>query len=270
MNVKIKDITISKNLDLVLIAGPCVIEDHDMCVELALELKEITKEAGFSFIFKASFDKANRTSLKSFRGPGLNKGLLILEEVKEKANVAVLTDIHCRQHIEPVAKVVDVIQIPAFLSRQTDLIIEAASSGKPLNIKRGQFLAPWDIKYLIEKATSTGNENLLITERGINFGYNNLISDMRALPIMRKFGYPVIFDATHSVQQPGGLGQTSAGEREFVPVLARSAIAAGCDGLFLEVHPNPDKALSDGPNMVTPKALKEILIQTKAIKDALK
>ncbi len=265
--VKVGDITIGGS-DLVLIAGPCVIEDQSMCIQLAGQIKEITQNLGIPFIFKASFDKANRTSIESFRGPGIERGLEILKKVKKEVKVKVLTDVHCQQQVDKVSEVVDILQIPAFLCRQTDLIKKAALTGKPINIKKGQFLAPADIEYVIDKVVKNGNNNLLITERGVSFGYNDLISDMRSLFIMKQFGYPVIFDATHSVQRPGG-GKTSSGNRKFVPVLTRAAVAAGCDGLYMEVHNNPDEALSDGPNMITPSQLKSILTVVKEIRRVL-
>lgn len=267
--VSLGSISFGDNFPFVLIAGPCVIESREGCINIAKEIKNITTDLNVPFVFKASFDKANRTSINSFRGPGLEEGIEVLNDVKEKFNLNIITDIHCREQIESVSKVVDILQIPAFLCRQTDLILEAASTGKVVNIKKGQFLAPWDIENVIEKVTTVGNHNVMVTERGVTFGYNNLVSDMRSLPIMRKFGYPVIFDATHSVQQPGGLGDASAGSREFVPVLARSAIAAGCDGLYTEVHPNPDEALSDGPNMINYKTLRKVLKQILTIEHSL-
>ncbi len=268
--IKIKDIKIGAGNPLVLIAGPCVIENKKLTLEIARVLKDLTAEVGIPFIFKSSYDKANRTSLDSYRGPGLKKGLEILKEVKEKLGLLILSDVHCRQDVKAAAKVLDIIQIPAFLSRQTDLLIEAARTGKVVNIKKGQFLAPWDMAPSIKKIEASGNKNILITERGISFGYNNLVSDLRALAIIRDFGYPVIYDATHSVQLPGGGGSCSGGERRFVPGLSRAAVAFGCDGLFLEVHPDPDKALCDGPNMVSLKELKALLKQVKNIERALK
>ena len=268
--IKIKDIKIGAGNPLVLIAGPCVIENKKLTLEIARVLKDLTAEVGIPFIFKSSYDKANRTSLDSYRGPGLKKGLEILKEVKEKLGLLILSDVHCRQDVKAAAKVLDIIQIPAFLSRQTDLLIEAARTGKVVNIKKGQFLAPWDMAPSIKKIEASGNKNILITERGVSFGYNNLVSDLRALAIIRDFGYPVIYDATHSVQLPGGGGSCSGGERRFVPGLSRAAVAFGCDGLFLEVHPDPDKALCDGPNMVSLKELKALLKQVKNIERALK
>ena len=268
--IKIKDIKIGAGNPLVLIAGPCVIENKKLTLEIARVLKDLTAEVGIPFIFKSSYDKANRTSLDSYRGPGLKKGLEILKEVKEKLGLPILSDVHCRQDLREAAKVLDIIQIPAFLSRQTDLLVEAARTGKVVNIKKGQFLAPWDMAPSIKKIEESGNKNILITERGISFGYNNLVSDLRALAIIRDFGYPVIYDATHSVQLPGGKGACSGGERRFVPGLSRAAVAFGCDGLFLEVHPEPDKALCDGPNMVSLKELKALLKQVKDIERVLK
>lgn len=233
---------------LFLIAGPCVIESEALALDTAGILKEMTTRLGIPFIYKSSFDKANRSSHESYRGPGVEKGLAILEKVKQQIGVPVLTDVHEDTPLNEVAAVVDVLQTPAFLCRQTNFIQNVAKTMKPVNIKKGQFMAPWDMKHVLEKAKATGNEQIMCCERGVSFGYNTLISDMRGLAIMREFGAPVVFDATHSVQQPGGLGATSGGQREFVPVLARAAVAAGVAGLFMETHPNPDKALSDGPN----------------------
>ena len=268
--IKIRDIKIGAGNPLVLIAGPCVIENKKLTLEIARVLKDLTAEVGIPFIFKSSYDKANRTSLDSYRGPGLKKGLEILKEVKEKLGLLILSDVHCRQDVKAAAEVLDIIQIPAFLSRQTDLLTEAARTGKVVNIKKGQFLAPWDMVPSIKKIEASGNKNILITERGVSFGYNNLVSDLRALAIIRDFGYPVIYDATHSVQLPGGKGACSGGDRRFVSGLSRAAVAFGCDGLFLEVHPDPDKALCDGPNMVSLKELKALLKQVKNIERALK
>jgi 2-dehydro-3-deoxyphosphooctonate aldolase (KDO 8-P synthase) len=233
---------------LVLIAGPCVIESEDSCLSHADRIAEIARRAGFPYIFKSSFDKANRTSHNSFRGPGLEKGLKILARVKREIGVPVLTDIHEVAQAKPAAEVVDVIQIPAFLIRQTDLVHEAAMTKAAINLKKGQFLAPADMKAVIAKAETAGTRRVIVTERGASFGYNNLVSDMRSLVIMRGFGYPVVFDATHSVQLPGGAGDKSSGQREFVAPLARAAVATGIDGIFMEVHEDPDRALSDGPN----------------------
>ena len=233
---------------LFLIAGPCVIESEGLALETAGRLKEIAAKLGIPFIYKSSFDKANRTSVSSFRGPGLEGGLKILEKVKRQLNVPVLTDVHEDTPLEEVASVVDVLQTPAFLCRQTNFIQNVARQGKPVNIKKGQFLAPWDMKHVAEKAKAVGNEQIMVCERGVSFGYNNLVSDMRSLAVMRDTGCPVVFDATHSVQLPGGAGGKSGGQREFVPVLARAAVASGVAGVFMETHPNPDQALSDGPN----------------------
>ena len=231
-----------------LIAGPCVVESEQLQIDTAATLKEITGELGINFIFKSSFDKANRTSLNSFRGPGMEEGLRVLAEVKRQLGVPVLTDVHEYTPMDEVASVVDVLQTPAFLVRQTDFIRKVCEAGKPVNIKKGQFLSPWDMKPVVEKAKSTGNQQIMVCERGASFGYNNLVSDMRSLAVMRDTGCPVVFDATHSVQLPGGQGSSSGGQREFVPVLARAAIAVGVSGVFMETHPDPSKALSDGPN----------------------
>jgi 2-dehydro-3-deoxyphosphooctonate aldolase (KDO 8-P synthase) len=234
---------------LFLIAGPCVIESEQLAMETAGRLKEMTVRLGVPFIYKSSFDKANRSSRESFRGPGLEEGLRILEAVRERIGVPVLTDVHEDTPLDEVASVVDVLQTPAFLCRQTNFIQNVARQGKPVNIKKGQFLAPWDMKHVVDKAMATGNRQILVCERGVSFGYNNLVSDMRALAVMRATGCPVVFDATHSVQLPGGEGAHSGGQREFVPVLARAAVATGVAGLFMETHPDPDRASSDGPNM---------------------
>jgi 2-dehydro-3-deoxyphosphooctonate aldolase (KDO 8-P synthase) len=233
---------------LFLIAGPCVIEGREFSLETAGRLKEITARLGIPFIYKSSFDKANRSSIGSFRGPGMEEGLKILEAVRAQLGVPVLTDIHEDTPLGEVAAVVDVLQTPAFLCRQTNFIVAACSQGKPVNIKKGQFLSPWEMRNVVDKARSTGNEQVMVCERGFTFGYNNLVSDMRALAVMRETGAPVVFDATHSVQLPGGKGSASGGQREFVPVLARAAVAAGVSGLFMETHPDPERALSDGPN----------------------
>ena len=258
------------NNPLFIIAGPCVIESEDIVFFTAERLKEICKRLGFLLLFKSSYDKANRTSLSSFRGPGLEKGLRILSDVRSKFDIPVISDIHSVEEVKPAAEVLDVLQVPAFLSRQTDLILSASKTGKPVNVKKGQFLAPWDIKNIIEKFTSTGNQNIFITERGTSFGYNNLVVDFRGLSIMRSFGYPVIFDVTHSLQLPGGKGSCSGGQREFTEPLARAAVAVGVDGLFIEVHPEPDKALCDGPNMIKLDEVKKILDTVKTICDAVK
>ena len=267
--VIVKGIKIGGRNPLVLIAGPCVIESETLCLETAKKIKEITSRLKIPYIFKSSFDKANRLSIDSFRGPGLKRGLEVLRKVKQKIKVPVLTDVHCSQDIEAVAEVADVIQIPALLCRQTDILVAAAKTGRAVNIKKGQFLAPWDILPIIKKVESTGNKSILITERGVSFGYNNLVTDFRALSIMRDFGYPVIYDATHSVQLPGGKGASSGGQRQFVEGLSRAAVAFGCDGLFLEVHPDPDKAPCDGANMIDIKTLEVLLKQIKKIKEVL-
>ena len=244
---------------LFLIAGPCVIESMQLQLDVAGQLKEITGKLGMNFIFKSSFDKANRTSGTSFRGPGMEEGLKVLAEVKKQIGVPVLTDVHEYTPMDEVASVVDVLQTPAFLVRQTDFIKKVCAAGKPVNIKKGQFLSPWDMKPVVEKAKSTGNQDILVCERGASFGYNNLVSDMRSLAIMRETNAPVVFDATHSVQLPGGQGTSSGGVREMVPVLARAAVAVGVAGLFMETHPDPARALCDGPNAVPLKHMKALL-----------
>ncbi|GAB5605473.1 3-deoxy-8-phosphooctulonate synthase [Sideroxyarcus sp. TK5] len=254
---------------LFLIAGPCVIESEQMAIDTAGQLKEICSQLGIPFIYKSSYDKANRSSGKTFRGFGMEAGLKILEKVKAQIGVPVLTDVHDEDEIAPVASVVDVLQTPAFLCRQTDFIHAVARSGKPVNIKKGQFLSPWDMKNVVDKAREvSGGDNIMVCERGASFGYNNLVSDMRSLAVMRNTGCPVVFDATHSVQLPGGQGTSSGGQREFVPVLARAAVAAGVAGVFMETHPDPAKAMSDGPNAFPLGHLKELLQTLKAI-DAL-
>ncbi|MCG6862739.1 MAG: 3-deoxy-8-phosphooctulonate synthase [Chromatiaceae bacterium] len=246
--MRLLDFEVGLDRPLFLIAGPCVLESEGMAQESAGMLEEITRELGIPFIYKASFDKANRSSLGSFRGPGIEEGLRILAGVRDRVGVPVLTDVHQNTPLEEVATVADLLQTPAFLCRQTDFILAVARQGKPVNIKKGQFLAPWDMKLVVEKARSAGNEAVLVCERGVSFGYNNLVSDMRSLALMRETGCPVVFDATHSVQLPGARGATSGGQRAMVPVLARAAVAAGVSGLFMETHPQPEKALSDGPN----------------------
>ena len=267
--MKIGNLDIAPGGPLFLLAGPCVIEDDKMPFAIARELKGMTEKLGIPFVFKASFDKANRTRADSFRGPGPEEGLAILAEVRRQVGVPVMTDIHEREHAELAKGKVDVVQIPAFLCRQTDLLVAAGQSGCAVNIKKGQMVAPWDIGWSIEKVRSTGNERVLVTERGVSFGYNTLINDMRAIPEMKKFGAPVVFDATHSVQKPSFDGGKSSGDRTMAPVLARAAVAAGCDGVFAETHPDPDKALSDGPNMIylrdMPKLLATLLAVRKAI-----
>jgi len=246
--MRLLDFEVGLDRPIFLIAGPCVVESDGMAQQTAGVLKEITSDLGISFIYKSSFDKANRSSLDSFRGPGMEEGLRILEGVRERIGVPVLTDVHEDTPLAEVASVVDVLQTPAFLCRQTNFIISVAGQGRPVNIKKGQFQAPWDMKRVVEKARSTGNEGIMVCERGVSFGYNNLVSDMRSLAMMRETGCPVVYDATHSVQLPGGLGERSGGQRTMVPVLARAAVAAGISGLFMETHPRPDEALSDGPN----------------------
>lgn len=250
---------------LALIAGPCVIEGLNRTLAIGQAIKDITGRLGIPYIFKASYDKANRSSYQSSRGPGLTEGLSILSQIRQELNVPVLSDIHCITQVQAAAEVLDVLQIPAFLCRQTDLLHQAATAGRVVNVKKGQFLAPHDMNNVIGKIREAGNDNILLTERGVSFGYNNLVADMRSLPIMRSLGYPVVFDATHSVQLPGGAGTTSAGQREFVPYLTRAAVAAGVDALFLEVHDNPAEALSDGPNMLYIDQLEELLTDVLAI-----
>lgn len=268
--VKIGNIPIGNGHPLILIAGPCVIESEQISLETARAIKKIADEVKMPFIFKSSYDKANRSSLKSFRGPGLETGLKVLTRVKEELKVPVTSDIHCREEVKEASGVLDMIQIPAFLSRQTDFLLEAGRTGRAVNVKKGQFLSPDDMENIVEKIRSTGNDDILLTERGTSFGYHNLVVDMRSLPRMREFGYPVIFDATHSVQLPGGRGKSSGGERKFVPPLARAASAAGCDGLFLEVHPCPEDALCDGPNMISLDELKPLLEEVKKIDKIVK
>jgi 2-dehydro-3-deoxyphosphooctonate aldolase (KDO 8-P synthase) len=259
------DFSIGGGAPLALIAGPCAIESQQHALETAQALKEITAAAGVPLIYKSSFDKANRTSHESYRGPGIGAGLTILQRVRQDVGVPVLSDVHEVEQIAPAAEVLDVIQIPAFLCRQTDLLLAAGRSGKPVNVKKGQFLAPWDMQHVAQKVVSTGNRGVLLTERGASFGYNNLVVDMRALTIMRAFGYPVVFDATHSVQLPGGAGKASSGQRQFVPALTRAAVGVGVDALFMEVHPDPDRAPSDGPNMLKLADLPPLLAQVRAI-----
>ena len=263
--ITLGSVKIGGNRPLALIAGPCVIENEAATLRCAERLMTICNGVSMPFIFKASYDKANRTSVTSFRGPGLKEGLRILAKVAETMGLPILTDVHSVEEVQEVASVADVLQIPAFLCRQTDLVVAAARTGKTVNIKKGQFLAPWDMGNVVDKVLSTGNSKIILTERGAAFGYNNLVTDMRSLPIMRGFGYPVVFDATHSVQIPGGLGGSSGGQREFVEYLARAATATGLDGLFLEVHEDPEKALCDGPNSIRLDDLAAILKKLKAI-----
>lgn len=261
--VQIGQWTVGQGYPLLLIAGPCVIESESHAMAMAEALKRYAEQVGLPFLFKASYDKANRTCLDSFRGPGLREGLRILEKIRCETGLKVLSDVHRISEVSEAASVLDVLQTPAFLCRQTDFLIAVASAGKPVNLKKGQFLAPWDMKHVLDKVLSTGNRNILVTERGVSFGYNQLVSDMRSLRILRAMGYPVVFDATHSVQLPGGLGTCSGGQREFVLPLARAAVATGVDGLFVEVHDDPDRARSDGPNSYplrdVPRLLDQVL-----------
>jgi 2-dehydro-3-deoxyphosphooctonate aldolase (KDO 8-P synthase) len=267
-SVQIGDITVGAGRPLAVIAGPCVIESRESALRHAARLKQVADRVGVPYIFKSSFDKANRSSVKSYRGPGLEAGLKVLAEVKRAVGVPVLTDIHEKEQVGPAKEVIDVLQIPAFLCRQTDLVVAVAQSGRVVNVKKGQFLAPWDMANVAQKILSAGNDKILLTERGVSFGYNNLVSDMRSLVVMRELGYPVVFDATHSLQLPGGLGDASGGERKFIPFLARAGVAAGVDLLFMEVHEEPDQALSDGLNSLALDDFEELLRVVKAI-DAL-
>ena len=255
---------------LFLFAGPCVIESEAMAMDTAAQLKQITDKLNIPFVYKSSFDKANRSSMDSFRGLGIEEGLRILQKIKDEIGVPVITDVHEDTPLDEVADVVDILQTPAFLCRQTNFILNVASTGKPVNIKKGQFMAPWDMKNVVDKARSTGNQQIMVCDRGVSFGYNNLVSDMRALAVMRETGCPVVFDATHSVQLPGGQGATSGGQREHVPVLARAAVAAGISGLFMETHPEPEKALSDGPNAWPLPKLESLLSRLKDIDTLVK
>ena len=268
--MKLVDFEVGLEKPFFLIAGPCVIESRELAHETAGKLKEITQKLGIPFIYKSSFDKANRSSLDSFRGLGIEQGLKILQSVKDQIGVPVLTDVHEDTPLSEVASVVDVLQTPAFLCRQTNFIQNVASQNIPVNIKKGQFLAPWDMKNVVDKAKATGNQQIMVCERGASFGYNNLVSDMRSVAAMRDSGCPVVFDATHSVQLPGGQGSTSGGQREYVPVLARAAVAAGVSGVFMETHPNPAKALSDGPNAWPLDKMEDLLVILKEIDQAVK
>jgi len=268
--VRVGKIRIGKGNPLALIAGPCVIESEEIILTTAKKLKEICDRLGISLIFKSSYDKANRTSGSSFRGPGIDQGLKILSDVRKKFSIPVMSDVHSVDEVRPASEVLDALQIPAFLCRQTDLILSSSRTGKPVNIKKGQFLAPWDVKNIIEKFTSTGNQNLLITERGTSFGYHNLIVDFRGFPVIRSFGYPLLFDATHSLQLPGGQGSSSGGQREFASPLARAAVATGVDGLFIEVHPDPAQALSDASTMIPLQEIEGLLQQAKALHDMMR
>lgn len=263
-----RDLIQDRGPAFLLIAGPCVIEDRDLSLAIARTLKDVTRKLGIPYIFKASFDKANRTSIESFRGPGIDRGLDILQEIKEELDVPVISDIHSPDQAEKASRVLDALQIPAFLCRQTDLILAACRTGKPVNIKKGQFLAPGDCRNILGKARSAGCQDLAITERGTSFGYNNLVVDFRGIQILHQMDVPVIFDATHSVQLPGGSGGSSGGDRQFVPLLSRAAIAAGADGLFMETHPDPDKALCDGPNSMPLDKMEALLTQLLAIRQA--
>lgn len=263
--VKIGSVPVGNGAPLVLIAGPCVIESESHALKTAERLLEIANQAGTPLIFKSSYDKANRSSLDSFRGPGLKEGLAVLSKIKRELNIPILSDVHKEEEIEPAAEVLDVLQIPAFLCRQTDLLVKAAKSGKPVNVKKGQFMAPWDMKNVVQKIEQSGGAEILLTERGFMFGYNNLVVDMRSLILMREYGHPIVYDATHSLQLPGGQGTKSGGRRDLIPDLARGAVAIGCDALFMEVHPDPDNALSDGPNMLKLEDLPELLEQVTAI-----
>ncbi|MEM7122616.1 MAG: 3-deoxy-8-phosphooctulonate synthase [Pseudomonadota bacterium] len=269
-HVQIGPVSVGNDLGLTIIAGPCAIEGRDHALKTAERLVRITEQAGVGFIYKSSFDKANRTSIDSGRGIGMEEGLQVLADVRENHGCPVLTDVHEREQCAPAADAVDVLQIPAYLCRQTDLLVAAGKTGKAVNVKKGQFLAPWDMKHVAAKVASTGNENILLTERGASFGYNTLVSDMRALPIMAEEGYPLVFDATHSVQQPGGQGGTSGGQREFVPVLARAAVAVGTAAVFMETHEDPDSAPSDGPNMVPLDDMPELLATLVALDGLVK
>lgn len=268
-DIKVGNVIFGKD-NLGIIAGPCVIENRDHSLEMSYAIKEVSENVGIPIIFKSSFDKANRTSIKSFRGPGIQEGMRILSDVKTETGLKVLTDIHSPDQAGLVSDVVDIIQIPAFLSRQTDLLIAAAKTGKPINIKKGQFLAPWDVEHIVKKVEESGSQNILLTDRGTQFGYNNLVADMRAIPLMKQFGYPVIFDATHSAQLPGGSGGHSSGMRDMIPTLARAAVAAGCNGVFMEVHNNVDKAKSDAATQWPLDKLATLLIELKKIHNSLR
>ena len=268
--VQIADFSIGGGEPLALLAGPCVLEDLDRCLYIGRTIKEIACRLGMPYVFKASYDKANRSAFNSFRGPGLEKGIEMLKEIKRQLNVPIVTDVHETCQVEKAAEVADILQIPAFLCRQTDLLYAAAQTGRVVNVKKGQFMAPADMRNVVDKLLEGGCSRIMLTERGASFGYNNLVVDMRSFPIMRSFGYPVVFDATHSVQMPGGAGTHSSGKREYVPYLTRAAVGAGVDALFLEVHDNPDEALSDGPNMVYLDKLEEILKDALAINEIVR
>ena len=268
-NIEVNNIVFGKNHPLVLIAGPCVIESEKECCLLAQKIRDIAIEADIPFIFKASYDKANRSSIKSYRGPGIKDGINILSKIKNEIDVPVLSDVHSCSEIDMVQDVLDIIQIPAFLCRQTDLLLHAAKTGKPVNIKKGQFVAPWDVEYIADKLLSAGNKNIIFTERGTMFGYNNLVADMRSIAIMRNMGFPVIFDATHSVQLPGGMGSTSGGQREMIEPLTNAAVSVGCDGLFIETHEKPENALSDSATMLPLERLLPLLKKAIRIREAI-
>ncbi len=267
--VQINDFFVGKGEPLTLMSGPCVIESEEMCLEIALALQKICAERGVNYVFKASFDKANRSSLHSYRGPGLEEGLRILKKIKEKIGVAVTTDVHTEEQAAVAGEFCDVLQIPAFLCRQTDLLLAAGATGAVVSVKKGQFMAPWDMGNVVEKIRSTGNSRIILIDRGVSFGYNNLVSDMRAIPIMQRLGVPVCFDATHSVQLPGGHGQTSGGQREFIEILAKAAVAVGVDSLFMEVHPDPHKAKSDADSQLSLEELPKILDRLLKIRAAI-
>jgi 2-dehydro-3-deoxyphosphooctonate aldolase (KDO 8-P synthase) len=263
--VTIAGVAVGGGRPLALIAGPCVIESPELALDAAKRLKSLSEALGIGVVYKSSYDKANRTSIKSFRGPGLSEGLEVLRRVKQEVGLPVLSDVHSVEEVEPAAEVLDCLQIPAFLCRQTDLLLAAAATGKPINVKKGQFMAPWDMEHVVEKLQSQGSDQILLTERGTSFGYNSLVADMRSLEIMRSFGFPVVFDATHAVQLPGGRGSASGGDRRYIPTLARAAVAVGCDALFMEVHPEPERALCDGPNQWPLEELRPLIEQLLAI-----
>ncbi len=269
-HIQVADFKIGNDLPFVLFAGPCVIEGEDFSLKVATDIRDICAEVGVNLVFKSSFDKANRTSVDGFRGPGLDEGLRILQRVKDEVGVPIITDIHTPEQVEKVARVVDIMQTPAFLCRQTDFIIAVAKAGIPVNIKKGQFLAPWDMPHVLDKAKSTGNMDIMLCDRGTSFGYNNLVSDFRSLMVMAETGAPVVYDATHSVQQPGGLGGATGGNREYVPGLSRAAVSIGVAAVFMEVHPDPDNAKSDGPNSVRLSDLKGLLQTLKTIDEVVK
>jgi len=269
-HIRVSDFEIGNDLPFVLFAGPCVIEGEDFSLKVAEDIRDIAARVGVPLVFKSSFDKANRTSVDGFRGPGLHEGLRILQRVKDEVGVAIITDVHTPEQAVPVAEVADILQTPAFLCRQTDFITEVAKAGKPVNVKKGQFLAPWDMPHVLEKAKSTGNADIMLCDRGTSFGYNNLVSDFRSLMVMAETGAPVVYDVTHSVQQPGGLGGATGGNREYVPGLSRAAVSIGVAAVFMEVHPDPDNAKSDGPNSVALADLEALLMTLKSIDSLVK